>query len=63
MSSLLALECGRNEMDPPLCGSTGRVSDTCGYSFETSSKPSAPSDSAGYKPSKDPQEGRCDMTL
>jgi transposase len=30
----------------------GRVSDACGYSFKTSPKPPALSDSAGYKPSK-----------
>jgi len=31
---------------------TGRVPDACGYSFETSPKPSASSDSPGYQPAK-----------
>jgi hypothetical protein len=33
-------------------GAPGRVPDACGYSFETSSKPPASSDSTGHEPSK-----------
>ena len=42
----------RAAAQPQLRLGCGRVPDACGYSFEASPKPPAPSDSAGYKPSQ-----------